>query len=975
MASILSAVVLFFLAVLLSTINAQQCVTLPPSSVCSSILPYSSVSLNTAFSCVSDAEYALQQSPALIALLFEAAPNTGCAPAVASLLCQNIYQPCASNSTVSLPCSKTCTTFENACPAEAQEQLIGPFLSSLPTPLQLPALSDCGSSAYDTSSSCVSPPLPAASSFNGTPSCLAYSGTVCQGIVNYPVYIPASTSIRAIEAELAGGLSSVLLVAPVASGCRDALLKQMCSLAFLPCDAGVVQRATGLPYTYPFPRLPCASACQETQSTCSGFLHQFPQLAAATSCNTSNLQPAYQTCSGFTVPSRPDYPLSTTTFATLTLSNTTIPLSTTCYAPPSNMTASVSCPAPLVATAAAGDAVLGGSCGVPYKSMLWSADEWVIGDRLMVAFSILSFISLSIIMLTWTIFPIKRRQHHLHMFMCCQFIISLVFIISLAATNMKPSTIGLSYSTAPHISDTSVCIFQAAMLVFIVNAGVFWWTFIAFHLFLKIVLRYRLTTQHNNALTVAYHAVSWGVSLLLTLIGGVSGWYGRSSVVPWCFYKDASPASADWLLFYIPIGVRGVVGCVLMAAVMWGLWKQGRLVSGMRRSGSASGKANSGGRRALSCCNSMRPLMFIFQFFIIFFFLIVFRAILHFRQPAYTDSTVQFVTCLLTSADPTGSCGTRPALGPSVALFYLIIITTAGQGLVPGLIYLSQSSVWGLWRALVTGQGVEGVSRTRGGIDSSLRTESRAGGLSVNAMARRMSSKGLTGVGVAGDRAKVVGYGRKGSVSGFNGNSVGSGTTVQASPLSRPITLTADEERFAGDRSASPSPPATTIETTYAGLRTSRSASSGPPPLALNPHWYNSAIDSSSQPQPDWSVQLASITPAMYNSLPTPLTRSTFTSIPHGRPTPPIPPFELLALPMVPDEMARSVQLVGTGGSGGGHGGVVADGCGAGDGGGVEMAEVRRDSGSVRMELPVESAPGDVAEGEEEYRVTLHVDE
>jgi len=141
------------------------------------------------------------------------------------------------------------------------------------------------------------------------------------------------------------------------------------------------------------------------------------------------------------------------------------------------------------------------------------------------------------------------------------------------------------------------------MLVFVVNAGVFWWTFIAFHLFLKVVLRYRLTTRQNNVLTAVYHAVTWLVSLLLTLIGGVSGWYGRSSVVPWCFFRDDSPASADWLLFYVPIGVRGVAGCVLMLCVMIGLWKQGRLVSGMRARGGKAGSV----RRSVSCCNNLRP--------------------------------------------------------------------------------------------------------------------------------------------------------------------------------------------------------------------------------------------------------------------------------------------------------------------------------------------------------------------------------
>ena len=950
---------------LLCPIGAQQCLTLPPSSACSSVLPYQLVTLNSAFSCLSNAEYALKQSPILVSLLYEASPSTACAPAVALLLCQSVYAPCAPNSSTTIPCPATsqCSAVDTACPAALQQSLIAPFMSSLPAALQLPAL--CNASTDGSSASCDPVPLPAASSFQPAPSCLAYSGSICHGVVNYPVYVPASMSIRAVEAELSVSLSSALLVAPVASGCRDALLKQMCSIAFLPCDTTAVQRATGLPLSYPFPRLPCASACEETQATCGAFLEQFPQLAAATSCNTSNLLPAYQTCSGAVIPAQPDYPAAATTFAVLTADNNTVAVSSSCYAPPTTVNVSIACPAPLVsAPSMSDDGILGGSCAVPYKSLLWSADEWTMGDTLMVAFSALSFVSLSVIMLTWTIFPVKRRQHHLHMFMLCQFLISLVFIVSLLATHSKPSNIGLPYPTSPSPVDSTVCVFQSAMLVFVVNAGVFWWTFIAFHLFLKVVLRCRLTTSHNNILTAVYHAVTWLVSLLLTLIGGVGGWYGRSSVVPWCFFRDDSPASADWLLFYVPIGVRGVVGCVLMLAVMVGLYKQGRLVSGMRARG---GKVGSG-RRQTNCCNNVRPLLFVGQFFIIFFFLIVFRAILHFHQTTYTDSTTDYVTCLLTAAD-TASCGTRPQLGPSVALFYLIILTTAGQGLVPGMIYLSQSTVWALWRGLLSGEGVNGVSRTRGGFDSSVRTESKVG-MSVNAMARRMSNKGLTGVGTM-----TSGYAiRKGSGSG----SAGSGTTVQASPVSQPIAFTVSDDRFNSARSPSPFPTAhDTIETNYAGLRVSRSDSGGPPQFALTPQWYGSS--GADNQQPDWSVQLASITPSMYNSLPAPIiTRSTFTAVPQSRPPPPpIAPFELLALPIAPDE-TRSVQLNGPTAATASRvsdalGREAGSGSGSSSGGsGVEMVEVRRDGGgSVRMELPME----DVRADEEEYRVTLHVDE
>ena len=285
----------------------------------------------------------------------------------------------------------------------------------------------------------------------------------------------------------------------------------------------------------------------------------------------------------------------------------------------------------------------------------------------MTAFSSVSFISLCLILTTWTLFPSKRRQHHLHMFLLCQFIISLLFLSSLISTSSHSSNLGLdSFTESTTPTPTTTCIAQASLLVFFVNAGVFWWVLIAFHLFMKVVLHIRLTSQQHNTATLIYHVISWGVSLILTAVGGAKGWFGRSSVVPWCFFLDDAPAAADWLLFYIPIGVRGVVGMAMMLAVMVQLSRQSALTAPMRR-------------RQGGCMRNVRPLLFIFQFLIIFFFLILFRAILYFNETHYTNATEAYVQCLLMG----GVCGDKPVGGPTVSLFYLIIVVTAGQGLVP----------------------------------------------------------------------------------------------------------------------------------------------------------------------------------------------------------------------------------------------------------------------------------------------------
>ena len=478
--------------------------------------------------------------------------------------------------------------------------------------------------------------------------------------------------------------------------------------------------------------------------------------------------------------------------------------------------ASTLCPAPLV-LAADGAGIGGSPCILPYRSLLWSASEWQEGDRLMLGFTIVSFVSLSLVTLTWTLFPSKRRQHHLHMFMLCQFVIAFVFVCALAATDGRPSTIGLSLFDAVSAEQSAVCVFEASLLVFFVNAGVFWWSFIAFHLFLKVVLHVRLTAAQQNLATATYHAVSWLVSLILTVIAGANGWLGRSSVVPWCFFRDDAPSSADWLLFYIPIGVRGVVGIGMMLTVMWTLSRQSALTATMRRS-------------RKGCARMLRPVLFIVQFLVIFFFLLLFRATLHFHSAQYEEDTAAYVQCLLTAT----GCGEAPVAAP-VALFYLIIIATAGQGLVPGVIYLSQAGTLDLWRGLLTGQGLGGISRAGRGGESSINTTSRVGGagvMSANTAVRRMSQRGSE----VEARLKAKMPGRK-------GGSLSSAPPPLPASYRNTATLQASPTLSHSLPSPLPRQSLSSIETHFAGARLSHSQS--PPPLpdpTASQRWYDAHV-------------------------------------------------------------------------------------------------------------------------------------
>lgn len=63
------------------------------------------------------------------------------------------------------------------------------------------------------------------------PRCGVYNGTLCRGVIDYPVYIPAGSTQATMEQTLVA-TKPLFASAPVDSGCRDGLVKLLCAVGF-----------------------------------------------------------------------------------------------------------------------------------------------------------------------------------------------------------------------------------------------------------------------------------------------------------------------------------------------------------------------------------------------------------------------------------------------------------------------------------------------------------------------------------------------------------------------------------------------------------------------------------------------------------------------------------------------------------------------------------------------------------------------
>ena len=625
----------------------------------------------------------LSQAPILWATLQDLIPNTVsyCSSQFAVLMCQNVYRPCTMYPD-NLPCQSTCQGMRLQCPSSIQSEILYPFLSAMPSPFTFAELSNCSSiTSYNPNPQCqsninysqIAIELPA-------PQCQTYSGTFCSGVINYPVYVPPMYTQEDLELKISS-YHPILSVATVATGCREQIAKHICSSAFLQCETDVLQKV-GIGVSVAFPRFPCQSLCQQTLSMCSSFFEEIPQLTTDFSCNSSNISPAYTTCQGFTLPGLPDYPIQTTTFALLPGINGSIPITSSCNNFTTNnslVIQSLTCPSPLVIpnnpTIAT---IMGGSCSLPCPSFEWTDQEWSDAEMLLIGLSVISCVCMSVCVLTWSIFPKRRKQHHLHMFMICQFIFSLLLVISIPVTHGRVREIGCQDNAQIFTQDNGgYCTFQGVGILFTINAAVLWWTIIGIQLFSQIVLEHRLTVKQRSAQDRIYHLICCGIPSILCITALSQNWIGRGTLSPWCLFKDnINFYTSELPLFYLPIMIQAIIGALLMVVTLSVLIRH-------------QIKTNN---QSTNYVPYLRPILFVIVFLVLVSILCIYRWVVLINQPSYQTAATNWFTCLFMNGD-SEECTTRPDSHPSLELWHLLIFCVAGEGILPSLSYIFESII------------------------------------------------------------------------------------------------------------------------------------------------------------------------------------------------------------------------------------------------------------------------------------------
>ncbi len=400
-----------------------RCGVIAKGSVCDGVLDYTSVFLADG-ACGDSYEMSALQAQNLFPVLTETCRN-----ATARFVCAKIYPPCHNSTTdgvtpiVTPVCSSLCSLVSDQCTALEKAAL--QQISVLVSP------SDCG--GYSYAPDCYTGRNESFVQRTAYARCEStYTGSICKGVVSYPIYVPAHMTQALLEARIESARAA-FLTAPRANGCSIVFAKYLCGQVFLRCDDTVSRRVLGSPFAIPFLSQPCRSLCTDFEERCSSFIAAQPRLAPV--CNKTGTYIAARTACGTpTTPAGDDFPLYNTTF----VSTATFTLATQCnrfeYADASNggqltpysVSVDTPCPAPLVRPdhPETTETLNDGQCAMPCPLPFLTYDEYRSQEIVSVILHWIGAACAVFLAVTWAVF--KRKQEYTLLIMIGQALIIVV---------------------------------------------------------------------------------------------------------------------------------------------------------------------------------------------------------------------------------------------------------------------------------------------------------------------------------------------------------------------------------------------------------------------------------------------------------------------------------------------------------------------------------------------------------------------
>eukprot|EP00004_Rigifila_ramosa_P005468 TRINITY_DN159_c0_g1_i3.p1 TRINITY_DN159_c0_g1~~TRINITY_DN159_c0_g1_i3.p1 ORF type:complete len:556 (-),score=135.32 TRINITY_DN159_c0_g1_i3:179-1819(-) len=462
-------------------------------------------------------------------------------------------------------------------------------------------------------------------------SCVPYAGTVCADVIpaGSSVWLFANTTIASIEAP-GGTLDNYnQLLAGVLTlnqQCGQLAKKQVCAAGFPPCNTD---------FGVNLPEMPCRSLCLATNAACAALFAQFGQPVTD--------------CAGELEPWLREYPRwadGTTAFPSGT---------TTCNDGSAYQEAAATCHWPL----APKGGVCVEKCG---HDAVHTADPdgFPSRSKARTAMSYLSLFFSLFMIVTWTLFPHKRKfPSTMILYLCINsFFVSLGFLLQHWNSHKSKCKDEVTQQTPADAG----CFFQYWFIHYNSLSLAFWWLFIAVNLFLQVVLELKRAGRFQKI----YHPIAWGVPFLLTVIPLGMDIVHFQNWVGFCWVDDPPRRYLDGFYFAWILMVM-IIGSLCMFAVAAKIF----LVTGK------SVRDDKSGKLAKRLAAQIRTILFIAAFVIIY--AVVYAIKVQFDN-TYDEAQARVFAFSICNAATPGLCHLE--LPVSLDLIYTEFLLVNMQGIV-----------------------------------------------------------------------------------------------------------------------------------------------------------------------------------------------------------------------------------------------------------------------------------------------------
>eukprot|EP00514_Thraustochytrium_sp_LLF1b_P011720 CAMPEP_0184559396 /NCGR_PEP_ID=MMETSP0199_2-20130426/46407_1 /TAXON_ID=1112570 /ORGANISM="Thraustochytrium sp., Strain LLF1b" /LENGTH=516 /DNA_ID=CAMNT_0026956683 /DNA_START=295 /DNA_END=1842 /DNA_ORIENTATION=- len=325
------------------------------------------------------------------------------------------------------------------------------------------------------------------------------------------------------------------------------------------------------------------------------------------------------------------------------------------------------------------------------------ADQFVV---LQTVVGTLGFLGSLFLVLTWGLFPQKRKQHLTFWFSVCSLVNSLCVIIGLGATGGDLDELLCKDGIQPNTQSDgiSLCVVLSALFIFFGTGQCVWWGFTAVDLYRKIVLGKRNTMREKKT----QHIIAWSLCSLVLIAAIAIGILGNQQGTPFCLFAltpgtpklDQNEILIEIGVFYGLIFFITIVGTFCMLSVIFIIIRQLRQLKVLQQVT---------GRSAIRQYNMYRtPFVFVVIFLFVWMTIFTHRIVLLLEIETYDAEGVGWVTCFVASvangiaqpaedpaaltqflinADPDQvGCGFRQPGGVPKAMFIMLQLVVLGQG-------------------------------------------------------------------------------------------------------------------------------------------------------------------------------------------------------------------------------------------------------------------------------------------------------